>query len=340
MRTKLLTILFLLAILLNLSALGEELPDDFIFPQETAGPNRATNTEKATGLLSNDGILHLVNRDHKVSKNYVPADLVVPKVPTRKKGMENKILLRQEAAAALEEMFDAAKRESGFTLYATSGYRSFGIQQILFNGRAQEIGKETANKTVAVPGSSEHQLGLVMDVQAPSMLNLNRSFGDTDEGKWVAQNAHRFGFIIRYKKEWTDITGYAYEPWHLRYVGLAHSMALFELNIPYEYYHDIIKDWPEYVLEQASDVLLVGLLTERLTDDTSPALHQDMLSARTAPQQESALRAATVPYLPQGSSYEQVLWAIYPTPKPTAGPRVDEDEETSLFSAAKYGISP
>lgn len=340
MHKNLLTILCLLTFLSSFFAFGEELPDDFVFPQETKGPNIEINANKDTGLLSEEGVLRLVNRDHKISKEYVPADLVVPKVPTRKKGMENKILLRQEAAAALEAMFDAAKREAGFTLYATSGYRSFGIQQILFNGRAQELGKETANKTVAVPGSSEHQLGLVMDVQAPSMLNLNRSFGDTEEGKWVAQNAHRFGFIIRYKKEWTDITGYAYEPWHLRYVGLAHSMALFQLNIPFEYYHDIIKDWPEYVLAQGSDILLVGLLSERLSDDASADLPLDMISAHTQTQQASALREATAPFLPQGRSYEQVLWAIYPTPKPTAGPRIDEDEETSLFSSAIHGIAP
>ncbi|NLC31981.1 MAG: M15 family metallopeptidase, partial [Clostridiales bacterium] len=237
MRKKILMTICLLFFITALSALAEELPEDLIFPQETAGPNEHKQTNQKADLLSNEGILHLVNRDFKITKDYVPADLVVPKVPTRKKGMENKILLRLEAAAALEEMFDAAKREAKFTLYATSGYRSFGIQQILFNGRAQEIGRETANKTVALPGTSEHQLGLAMDVQAPSMLNLNRSFGDTDEGKWVAQNAHRFGFIIRYKREWTDITGYAYEPWHLRYLGLAHARALFKLNIPYEHYH-------------------------------------------------------------------------------------------------------
>ena len=83
MRKNLLTILCLLIILSNLFAFGEELPDDFVFPQETAGPNIDLNTNKDTGLLSEEGVLRLVNRDHKISKEYVPADLVVPKVPTR-----------------------------------------------------------------------------------------------------------------------------------------------------------------------------------------------------------------------------------------------------------------
>ena len=339
MRLKFLILFCLLSISFGLGALAEEMPADFVFPQETAGPDIHVETEDTNSLTHLHGVLHLVNRDKKVSKDYVPEDLVLPKVATRKKGMEQKILMRQEAATALEEMFDAAKREAKFTLYAASGYRSYGIQQILFNGRVEEIGKKLAQKTVAAPGTSEHQLGLVMDVQAPSLLNLNRSFADTEEGKWVAVNAHRFGFIIRYKKEWTDITGYAYEPWHLRYVGLAHSMALYELDMPYEHYHEIIKDWPEYVLRQASDVLLAGLVKDRMVD-LQTSLPQELLNACTEFQKDAALRAATAPYLPQGSSYEQVLWAIYPTPKPTAGPRIDEDEETSLFSAHNHGISP
>ncbi len=116
-------------------------------------------------------------------------------------------------------------------------------------------------------------------------------------------------------------------------------MALYDLDIPYEHYHEIIKDWPEYVLRQASDVLLIGLVKDRM-EDLQTSLPQELLNAGTELQKDAALRAATEPYLPQGSSYEQVLWAIYPTPKPTAGPRIDEDEETSLFSAYNHGISP
>ena len=338
MQTKFMITFFLLIMLSALAVMAEELPDNFVFPQETAGPQIGTETIPESAMLAQDGMLFLVNREQKASKAYIPADLVLPRVGTRKKGMEERILMRREAALALEEMFFAAKKEAKFTLYAASGYRSFGIQQILFNGKAEEKGKESANKTVAIPGSSEHQLGLAMDVQAPSLLNLNRSFGDTQEGQWVAQNAHRFGFIIRYKKEWTDVTGYAYEPWHLRYIGLAHARALYALDMPYEHYHDIIKAWPEYILRGASDLLLIGLVKERLIDPTL-SLPLDLLNAGTDSQKETALRAATVPYLPQGSSYEQVLWAIYPTPKPTAGPRIDEDEETSLFSAAIHGLA-
>lgn len=338
MRIKPLLFFYLFLIFSGGIVLAEELPEDFVFPQETAGPRLQSEIKPSDSWRGEDGILCLVNREQKASKDYVPADLVLPKVQTRKKGREQKILLRKEAAAALEDMFAAAKREDQLTLYAASGYRSYGIQQILFNGKAEERGRETANKTVATPGTSEHQLGLAMDVQAPSLLNLNRSFADTQEGKWVSENAHRFGFIIRYKNEWTDVTGYAYEPWHLRYVGLAHARALFSLDIPYEYYYDVIKDWPEYLLRQASDILLIGLVKERL-HNPALLLPNAILNADTEEDRETVLRASTMPYLPEGSSYEQVLWAIYPTPKPTAGPRIDQDEETSLFSAASYGIS-
>ena len=98
------------------------------------------------------------------------------------------------------------------------------------------MGKTKALLLVAPPGASEHQLGLAMDLGSKKNTSLTESFFDTAEGKWVAENCHRFGFIIRYKEEWTDITGYAYEPWHVRYVGPEHAARIHELDIPFETY--------------------------------------------------------------------------------------------------------
>ena len=89
---------------------------------------------------------------------------------------------------------------------------------------------------VAPPGSSEHQLGLAMDLGCKRNSSLTESFGNTDEGAWVRENCARFGFIIRYKAEWTETTGYSYEPWHVRYVGEEHAQRIAEMDIPLEDY--------------------------------------------------------------------------------------------------------
>lgn len=278
-------------------------------------------------ILSTEGILFLVNRGQKVTKRYVPPDLVVPRVDTRKQGMDERIMLRQEAALALENLFQAAKSEGNHVLYAASGYRSFGSQQVLFDAKVKERGKDRAQRTVAPPGASEHQLGLAMDVQCPAQLNLNQNFAQTDEGKWLAANAHRFGFVIRYQAEWRDVTGYAYEPWHIRYLGIAHASALYRLNIPFETYHACILTLPEYVLTGASDLLLEGLVQQMLATPEVPAPQVLVEAAEDA--YDEALRAATAPFLPEGTTYEQALWACYPTPAPTSPPYQDRDEEAT-----------
>ena len=114
-------------------------------------------------------------------------------------------------------MFDAAEKED-IILYARSGYRSYDTQVQLFKNYAANHGEEAANKYSARPGESEHQTGLVMDVTSESVnLQITSDFGETKEGKWVKENAHNYGFIIRYPEGKSDITGYVYEPWHLRF---------------------------------------------------------------------------------------------------------------------------
>lgn len=185
------------------------------------------------------GHLFLVNREYRVDKTYVPNDLTHPNVYC----VYDDLTLRKDAAKALEELFSAAKDEMGFDLEAVSGYRSFGTQTAIFQRKIGKVGTEAkAQKRVAPPGTSEHQLGLAVDIGRRGIASLNERFGETAEGVWVAQNAHRFGFIIRYKKEWTRVTGYAYEPWHLRFVGREHAEEIFRRDIPLEYYVDEMKN--------------------------------------------------------------------------------------------------
>lgn len=166
-----------------------------------------------------NAILALVNKSNNLAVDYVPDDLVEPAVPFSFSGHDEKRQMRAEPAAALEELF-AAATEAGHQLTAVSGFRSYGRQKTIFLNNVQKSGFERANFFSALPGQSEHQTGLVMDVSSAAVgYKLVTNFGQTPEGAWLNENAHLFGFIIRYPADKTDITGYQYEPWHIRYVG-------------------------------------------------------------------------------------------------------------------------
>lgn len=178
------------------------------------------------------GNLYLVNRTFRLTEAYQPADLVTPQVRRAGSGIQ----MRSEAAGMLEDMFEAAAKE-GHRLVAISGFRSFQTQKTIYQRKIRTSGsEEKAQLLVAPAGTSEHQLGLAMDIGRQSSAKLNSSFGRSPEGRWVSENAHHFGFILRYKAEWTPVTGYADEPWHLRYVGIGHAEEISRLNIPLETY--------------------------------------------------------------------------------------------------------
>ena len=196
-----------------------------------------TSYEDEEGRLivkNTDDILVLVNKRRNLPADYKPDDLVIPNVRFSFKEKLEKRYLRQEAAEALEELFAEAEKE-GIILFAVSGYRSFNTQKILFDNKVSKVGFEEANLLVAYPGQSEHQTGLAMDVSCQSVgFTLEEDFGQTVEGIWLKDNAHRFGYIIRYEKDTTDITGYSYEPWHIRYVGKDVAKEIYEKNITLE----------------------------------------------------------------------------------------------------------
>lgn len=178
----------------------------------------------------------VVNKQRALPADYIPADLVEPNVPFPFDEKVEKRMLRAEAAAALEKLFAKAK-EQGIELYAVSGYRSYRTQKSLFETYVKTQGAEHAAAYSAVPGKSEHQTGLAMDVSgADAKTRLEESFADTPEGQWVAANCAEFGFIIRYVKGKEEITGYAYEPWHLRYVGKEMAQEITSQGITLEDY--------------------------------------------------------------------------------------------------------
>ncbi|MBQ2991629.1 MAG: M15 family metallopeptidase [Clostridia bacterium] len=179
--------------------------------------------------------LILVNKYNRAPA--VPPTLVLPDVPPTREAIAGNIYMQPEAARALEELFAGAE-EDGIILYATSGFRSYSTQKAIFDRKKQERGERKANASVAKPGYSEHQTGLAMDVEGHSSLGIGLvdDFGETPEGKWLAQHCHEYGFIIRYPKGKTDITGYIYEPWHIRYVGMEAAAEIAALDVTFEEY--------------------------------------------------------------------------------------------------------
>ncbi|WP_347861258.1 M15 family metallopeptidase [Salimicrobium sp. PL1-032A] len=170
----------------------------------------------------------IVNKQRKLPDGYEPPDLTVPEVPFYFDEFHPKKQMRKEAAKALETLFEAAEEE-GLRPVAASGYRSYDRQKTIYENSVAENGEEYANRYSAKPGTSEHQTGLAMDITSAEMsFRLKQSFIETEEGKWLEENAHRFGFVIRYPEGKTDITGYAYEPWHLRYIGKELAEEVYE----------------------------------------------------------------------------------------------------------------
>ena len=121
------------------------------------------------------------------------------------------------------------KRASGHAMSIVSGYRSYQKQQSTFNYWCNKDGYDKAVTYSALPGHSEHQTGLAMDI-----TSISQTYANTAEGKWLAANCHKYGFIIRYPKGKTDITGYIYEPWHIRYLGTDIAKMVYDSGLTLE----------------------------------------------------------------------------------------------------------
>jgi D-alanyl-D-alanine carboxypeptidase len=129
--------------------------------------------------------------------------------------------LRAEASDAIVELFADFNNETGLEMQSQSAYRSYSAQVSVYNGWVDKLGQEGADLTSARPGFSEHQTGLAIDISAkPAKCALDQCFADTPQGEWLAANAWKYGFVLRYPEGLTSVTGYEFEPWHYRYIGV------------------------------------------------------------------------------------------------------------------------
>lgn len=186
---------------------------------EDSSKNKTSVTRKVTvkekivvtsGLTYINGIL-LVNKQYSVPSTYNPG-------------------VDPTASAALKQLQQAAST-AGYNIPLLSGFRSYSRQNTIYNNYVRQDGQALADTYSARPGHSEHQTGLAFDVG-----QIEDYYGETPEGQWLAKNAHTFGFIIRYQKDKTHITGYKYEPWHIRYVGVEHATNIYNQGITLEEY--------------------------------------------------------------------------------------------------------
>ncbi len=160
----------------------------------------------------------IVNKYFKLPEDYCPPDLVEV----------DGSLMREIVAEAYVKMRDTAQGD-GFSIRVTSAYRSIEDQQKLYNKFLLNDPPEVVDETCARPCYSEHHTGLAVDVEGS--IKGGRNISRTPEAEWVKENCYKFGFILRYLPEIVEITGYASEPWHLRYVGIKVSTDMQEKNI-------------------------------------------------------------------------------------------------------------
>ena len=174
----------------------------------------------------------IVNKNNKLSKNYVPSDL---EQISLEYSCDHKYL-RKIAKESFEQMAMDAKK-NGFNIVAVSTYRSYEYQEKLYNNYVKDKGYYYADMCSARAGHSEHQTGLAVDIADLSLDYDN--FEYTKEFIWVKENAHKYGFIMRYPKAKFHITGFKYEPWHYRYVGIDVATYIHKNNITLEEYKKI-----------------------------------------------------------------------------------------------------
>lgn len=172
------------------------------------------------GITYVDGVL-VANKTYALPSSYNPGDLL------------------GDCAKAFSEMKSAAAAE-GHSLWNASGFRSYDLQASLYKRYSDRDGKDAADRYSARPGHSEHQSGLAIDLN-----EITSSFADTAAGKWVAENCWRYGFILRYPKGKEAQTGYMYEPWHIRYVGVDVAEKIYNSGLCLEEYYGITSSYSD-----------------------------------------------------------------------------------------------
>ncbi len=199
-------------------------------PEKATTPgNSPTKTSFDTSkysLSKPDSPWVVVNKRRSLPRDYTPKDLRYPDIKLRSSSTE--LQLRDDAATALERMAVAAQK-ADVPLMLASGYRSFSLQESVYNRYVAQDGETAANRYSAKPGYSEHQTGLAADLSGTDgVCVIEDCFKDTKTSKWLAKNAHTYGYILRYEPSKEAIVGYTYEPWHFRYVGVPLATEIYQ----------------------------------------------------------------------------------------------------------------
>ena len=302
-------------------------------------------------ITTPDSIYCLVNKEYSLPSDYEPDDLIVPNITFSIDYESEKKYIRKEAAEALEQMFADAAKEN-LELVAVSGYRSYTRQEEIYEKNLKTRGTTHTNQYSAKPGYSEHQTGLVMDISCKSEgYDLQESFGDTPEGEWVAKNACSYGYIIRYPKDKSEITGYAFEPWHLRYVGVPLATYLTENNLTldeYFYYepsYNFITDESEYINDTPENYTYSSTPSTMLTPATTNTNQNTSVSVSTKPSRvpitSKAPVTTTEPTTPTPEATTQIPTentTVAPTQEPVAS--APTSTEPSKAPAVEPSVAP
>lgn len=207
--------------------------------------NPDPKTKEEIEAVLNDPFMLLVNRESRIDKDFTPMNLVT---------YSGDYKLNDTCAKALRELIKAGKN-AGYNYVLYSGYRTYSSQYNKYynkiaywknQGCSEEEAIRRTNQYYAPPGASEHHTGLAADVCIPSIVNkyacLHEAYDQTEEFKWFSSHAHEYGFILRYDEGKEDITGYSYEPWHYRYVGVDVATEIYKRGITFEEYIADLKD--------------------------------------------------------------------------------------------------
>lgn len=181
--------------------------------------------------------------------------------------------LLSECQKAFSEMQSAAAKE-GLNIWNASGFRSYELQKSLYNRYSDRDGKEAADRYSARPGHSEHQSGLAIDLN-----EITNAFKNTKEGRWVAENCHKYGFILRYPEGKEAQTGYMYEPWHIRYVGVNMATKIYNSGLCLEEYFGITSAYAVTEEETTAEETTVEETTAAVIEETTAAVTEETTAA-------------------------------------------------------------
>lgn len=217
---------------------------DDILSGNSISENEMEGTKEEAELSKDDWRLVLINKQHSIPEDYT---FTFGSIHTLKGVMR----CDERIIPDLLKMMKAAKEE-GIHLEIRSPYRDMNRQVYLFNRKIKEYMRQglsymdayaVSSKTVTVPGASEHQIGLALDITSDTHSDLTKSFGETEAGKWLAEHGCEYGFIIRYPEGKEYVTGIEYEPWHMRYVGVEAATIIMREGITLEEFVASLEDW-------------------------------------------------------------------------------------------------